>query len=147
MNIIANTALLESYEFFINTAQPYMTIKNEAQYISTLNEVENALDALKDIVNAPLGPLINMLSKAIEEYESESSELISFIQQASDIPADIAMIKTLKHNHKLTGSDLPEIGDKTLVSKVMNGKRALTRSAIEKLSVRLNLHPSMFFDE
>ena len=144
---MANTALLESYAVFMNTALPYVTIKNEAQYISTLNEIENALEASEDTVNDPLNPLIDMLSQAIEAYENQSSELTAFIQEANDLPADIAMVKTLMQSYKLTGSDLPEIGDKTLVSKVLNGKRALTRSAIEKLSVRFNIRPSMFFNE
>ena len=44
--------------------------------------------------------------------------------------------------YHLTGSELPEIGDKTMVSKVQNGKRTLTRQAIEKLSARSNVKPA-----
>jgi HTH-type transcriptional regulator/antitoxin HigA len=60
---------------------------------------------------------------------------------------DIALVRTLMRQHKLTGNDLPEIGDKTMVSKVLNEKRSLTRSAIEKLCARFGLRPSQFFGE
>ena len=143
---MANSALLESYQTFMTTALPYVTITNEEQYIATLAEIEVALEAAGDTVHDPLNPLIDMLSHAIEEYENNDSELSIFIQEAEGVPVDIALIKALMQSHSLTGSDLPEIGDKTLVSRVLNGKRPLTRSAIERLSKRFGLRPSMFFD-
>lgn len=65
--------------------------------------------------------------------------------EAEEIPADIALLRILMRQHKLTGSDLPEIGGKAMVSKVLRGKRTLSRSAIEKLAERFGLRPSMFF--
>ena len=88
-----------------------------------------------------------MLSHAIEKYESRDDELMAFVAEAEAIPADIALLRTLMRQHKLTGSDLPEIGDKTMVSKVLNGRRSLTRAAIERLCARFSLRPSMFFAE
>ncbi len=144
---MANSALMESYEQFMTTALSYIVIENEVQYKATLNELEIALESSNDEVNDPLNPLIDMLSHAIEEYEMKDSELALFIKESKDIPLDIALIKTLMQSHGLTGSDLPEIGDKTLVSKILNGKRALTKSAIIRLSERFKLRPSMFFDD
>lgn len=144
---MANSALLASYEQFMTTALPYVVIENEAQYEATLNELELALESSSDEINDPLNPLIDMLSHAIEEYELKDAELALFIKQSEEIPLEIALIKTLMENHNLTGSDLPEIGDKTLVSKVLNGKRALTKSAIIRLSERFGLRPSMFFED
>ena len=144
---MATSALLASYETFMKTALPYVTITNEEQYLAALNEIEEALEKADDSKNDPLNPLIDMLSNAIDEYEKQDPELMVFISEAEHTPIDIALIKALMQNHKLTGSNLPEIGDKTLVSKVLNGKRALTRSAIERLSERFGLRPGMFFDE
>ena len=87
-----------------------------------------------------------MLSHAIEAYESQDQELLAFVAEAEGIPADIALLHTLMRQHKLTGSDLPEIGGKAIVSKVLKGERAISRTAIEQLSARFNLRPSMFFD-
>tara|TARA_B100000768_G_scaffold149732_1_gene144169 strand:+ start:574 stop:978 length:405 start_codon:yes stop_codon:yes gene_type:complete len=133
---MANSALIESYGTFMTTAAPYTMIGNEEQYEATLNELEMAFEASSDTENDPLNPLINMLSHAIEEYEMKDDDLTSFIKKATNIPIDVALIKALMNSHSLTSSDLPEIGEKTLVSKILNGKRVLTRSAIERLSQR-----------
>jgi HTH-type transcriptional regulator/antitoxin HigA len=39
---------------------------------------------------------------------------------------------------------LPEIGDKTMVSKVLSGKRILQRQAMELLGKRFGIRPAMF---
>ncbi len=86
-----------------------------------------------------------MLSYAIEKYESQDEELMAFVAEAEELPIDLALLRTLMDQHKLTGSDLPEIGGKAMVSRVLKGERDLSRSAIERLSMRFGLRPSMFF--
>lgn len=98
-----------------------------------------------DTLDDPLNPVIDMIALAIEKYEQQDSELESFISEADNSPADLALLQTLMSQHKLTGSDLPEIGDKTMVSKSLNGKRELNRQAIEKLCKRFKLQPAMCF--
>lgn len=86
---------------------------------------------------------IELLSQSIETYESQNSELTEFIEEAASLPADIALLKTLMRQHNITGSDFPEIGDKTMVSKVLNGKRVLQRQSIEQLGQRFGIRPAM----
>lgn len=140
-------ALINEYQSFMSIAQPLVNITNESDYHAALEALEETLEAASDSVDDPFNPLIDMLSHAIGKYESQDGELMAFVAEADGIPADIALLRTLMRQHELTGSDLPEIGDKTMVSKVLNGKRTLTRSAIEKLSTRFGLRPSMFFAE
>ena len=140
-------ALIDEYQSFMSIAQPLVNITNETDYHAALEALEETLEAASDSVDDPFNPLIDMLSHSIEKYESQDDELIAFVAEADRMPADIALIRTLMRQHELTGSDLPEIGDKTMVSKVLNGKRTLTRSAIERLSARFGLRPSMFFTE
>ncbi len=142
---MALPALIDEYQSFISVAQPLVNITNEDDYHTALATLEETLEAASDSVDDPFNPLIDMLSHAIEKYESKDDELMAFVTEADGIPVDIAMIRTLMRQHLLTGSDLPEIGDKTMVSKVLNGKRALSRTAIEKLSARFGLRPAMFF--
>ncbi len=144
---MAHAHLLHAYQSFMATAHPFVNISNEEDYGVALNTLEHVLESANDTKNDPLNPLIDMLSHAIEQYESQDEELMEFVSEAEKLPSDIALIRTLMNQHKLTGSDLPEIGGKTMVSKVLKGDRALTRSAIEKLSVRFGLRPSMFFGE
>jgi len=142
-----NSALIESYHTFMATAQPFVSITNESEYNDALVELEQVLEAATDTLNDPFNPLIDMLSHAIEQYEYQDGSLLSFIKESEEQSVDLALLRSLMSHHKLTGSDLPEIGDKTMVSKILNGKRSLNRSAIEKLSSRFGLRPIMFFDE
>lgn len=140
-------AIVDAYQAFMATAQPLINIETEEQYEATLETLEQVLESASDTLDDPMNPLIDMLSHAIERYESQDEELVAFIEEAESLPADIALLRTLMSQHHLTGSDLPEIGDKTMVSKVLNGKRILSRQAIEKLSERFDLKPAMFFGE
>ncbi|MDX1456626.1 MAG: hypothetical protein R3276_03500 [Marinobacter sp.] len=142
---MAQLAILDAYQAFMATAQPLINIEGDEQYEAALETLEQVLESASDTVDDPLNPLIDMLSHAIERYESQDEELAAFIEEADGIPVDVALLRTLMKQHHLTGSDLPEIGDKTMVSKVLNGKRTLSRQAIEKLSERFGLRPAMFF--
>jgi HTH-type transcriptional regulator/antitoxin HigA len=140
-------ALIDEYQAFMSVARPLVNITNDADYHAALEALEETLESASDSIDDPFNPLIDMLSHAIEKYESQDDELNAFISEAENIPVDIALVRTLMRQHKLTGNDLPEIGDKTMVSKVLNEKRSLTRSAIEKLCARFGLRPSQFFGE
>jgi HTH-type transcriptional regulator/antitoxin HigA len=140
-------AIVDAYQAFMETARPLIHIETEEQYKATLETLEQVLESASDTLDDPMNPLIEMLSHAVEQYESQDEELVTFIEKAESQPADIALLRTLMSQHHLTGRDLPEIGDKTMVSKVLNGKRILSRQAIEKLSERFGLKPAMFFGE
>jgi len=142
---MAQLAILDPYQTFMATAQPLINIDTDEQYEVALETLEQVLESVSDTLDDPLNPLIEMLSQAIARYESRDEELVAFIAEADAVPADVALLRTLMKQHHLTGSDLPEIGDKTMVSKVLNGKRTLSRQAIEKLSERFGLRPAMFF--
>lgn len=144
---MAHPAIVDAYQTFMATAQPLVNIDSEEQYEAARETLEQILESAGDTLDDSLNPLIDMLSQAIERYELRDETLVAFIDQAESIPVDIALLRTLMSQHRLTGSDLPEIGDKTMVSKVLNGKRVLSRQAIEKLSRRFGLRPAMFFGE
>ncbi len=144
---MAQLAIVDAYQTFMATAQPLIDIDTEEQYEAALKVLEQVLESASDTLDEPLNPLIDMLSHAIERYELQNEELVSFIKEANSIPVDISLLRTLMSQHHLTGSDLPEIGDKTMVSKVLNGNRILSRQAIEKLCERFDLRPAMFFGD
>lgn len=137
--------IMRAYGTFIDAAWPYVHIVNEEDYMEALEFLEDLLESAHDSEKDPLNPLIEMLTVAIERYESTDQQLNEFLEEAERYPNDIALLRTLMTQHQLTGNDLPEIGTKSMVSKVLKGKRDLSRSAIEKLCVRFNLNPSMFF--
>ncbi|MBN0989842.1 helix-turn-helix domain-containing protein [Amphritea pacifica] len=142
---MAQLAIVDAYQAFMSTAQPFINIGSDEQYETALETLEQVIETATDTPDDLMNPLIDMLSNAIERYEAEDEELAAFIEEAEAIPNDIALLRTLMSQHHLTGSHLPEIGDKTMVSKVLNGKRVLSRQAIEKLSARFGIRPGMFF--
>ncbi|EIB8317073.1 type II toxin-antitoxin system antitoxin HigA, partial [Escherichia coli] len=57
-----------------------------------------------------------------------------------------AVIRTLMDQYGLTLSDLPEIGSKSMVSRVSSGKRKLTLEHAKKLATRFGISPALFID-
>ena len=59
-------------------------------------------------------------------------------------PSGTAIIRVLMDQHKLTMSDLPELGKKANVSLILKGDRNLTVGHIKKLAERFNISPGLF---
>lgn len=137
--------VLSAYKPFIEVVWPYVHIADEDAYKAALGLLESLLESANDSKEDPLNPLIDMVSNAIEHYEDMDDQLNEFLEEADKYPSDIAMLRSLMEQYGLTGNDLPEIGSKSMVSKVLSGKRELSRSAIEQLCQRYNLKPAMFF--
>jgi HTH-type transcriptional regulator/antitoxin HigA len=60
-------------------------------------------------------------------------------------PADLAMLRLLMDQHDLGTADLPEIGSKSMVSRVLSGERNLNKHHIQALSKRFGIDPGLFF--
>ena len=81
--------------------------------------------------------LLDLVLDHIEAYEkniypikkSKPEEVLSFLME----------------QHGLTQSELPEIGSQSHVSKVLSGKRQLTRQQISALSKRFNVSPVIWY--
>ncbi|MEA2080322.1 MAG: helix-turn-helix domain-containing protein, partial [Pseudomonadota bacterium] len=69
----------------------------------------------------------------------------AFETQAGEIPVDVAMLRVLMKQYVLGVADFPEIGDKSLVSRILSGSRNLTKQHIQKLAARFGVSTSMFF--
>jgi len=131
---------------FAKAADPLMHIKNNATYEKALAFVSALMDRAPDDPNSTLNGIIETISKSISEYENTLESVQEFEKAALEIPADIAMLRLLMDQHELNGTDFPEIGDKTLVSKILKGNRNLTKDHIVKLSERFDISPALFFD-
>ena len=86
-----------------------------------------------------------MLSRSIEAYENKDPDLMTFHAQAMGQPADLAALRVIMDQHNLGTADLPEIGSKSMVSRVLSGERSLSKKHIAALSDRFNISPSLFF--
>lgn len=92
--------------------------------------------------------LIELLSTSIERWEDNADEFTDFNKAVAGIEPGIAVLKTLMSQYGIGAADLPELGSKANVSKLLNaaeGKK-LTRQHIEALSKRFALSPALFFE-
>ncbi|OGQ95801.1 MAG: transcriptional regulator [Deltaproteobacteria bacterium RIFOXYD12_FULL_57_12] len=115
-------------------------IKNEEEYGQALALMD---ELIEDYDNQRL--LIEVLSVAIERWENTSQEFVAFNRRISDLDGGVSVLKVLMEQHGLGVADLPEIGSKSLVSKILNNERNLTRKHIESLSNRFGVSPALFF--
>lgn len=84
------------------------------------------------------------LEDAILAYERDSEQFKEF-NATFNVPATpIERIRNLMETLGLTGSDFPEIGDKTAVSKVLNGDRPISHRMAYALAERFHMKPNSF---
>lgn len=130
---------------FAQTAAPYLRIEDKAHYEETLVLLEALLQEAEDSLDDPINAIIDMLSHSIEAYENTDKALVEFESRAMQQPTDLAVIRLLMDQYKLGTNDLPEIGSKSMVSRVLSGERALNKKHIKALSERFNINPGLFF--
>ncbi|HDN9015883.1 TPA: transcriptional regulator [Aeromonas salmonicida] len=136
-----NLALVQIREALAQV--PYITqINNQDDYeraLELMDELVDDYDANKQ--------LVELLATSIEHWEDKADEFAEFNKAVADVEPGIAVLKTLMSQHHLGVADLPELGSKSNVSKLLNaaeGKK-LTRQHIEALSKRFALSPALFF--
>jgi len=147
MLAIKQEALTNSFLGFAHEASNILHIKSEGSYEEALEIIEHLFDEASDTINDPLNDLIEIIAKAIEEYESHQEGIVNFDNQAHELNQEISVLRVLMEQHNLTISGFQnEIGSKSLVSMILNGKRNLTKDHITNLSKRFGLSPAIFFN-
>lgn len=138
-------AFKQACHSFAEAAAPYFPIGDEAYYREALALVESLMEEVADTPAAPVNAIIGMLVGSIERYENRHADLVEFETRATGQPADLAMLRVLMAQHQLGTADLPEIGSKSMVSRVLNGERGLNKNHIKALAVRFGVNPGLFF--
>lgn len=86
------------------------------------------------------------MARFIEIWENESDEFAELNAGVAKL-GGVDVLRLLMEQHGLGVVDLPEIGNKSLVSKILNGGgRNLTRDHIAALSKRFSVSPAFSFD-
>ncbi|MDF1797012.1 MAG: transcriptional regulator [Coxiellaceae bacterium] len=122
---------------------------NEASFISHIRtkcDYQQAMALMDDLIEDYDNnkALIEVLSVSIERWESKAKEFTAFNKQLKTLNSGVAVLKVLMEQHGLGVNDLPEVGSKSLLSKILNGKRQLTLGHIQALSNRFNIDPRLF---
>src|SRR5690606_6812600 len=133
-------ALREKARVVLAEANSLCNITNEAEYEDALALVDELVDDYE--TNRPL---IILLADAIERWEAQAAEYAEFNAEVAGM-GGVDALRLLMEQHNLGVADLPEIGSKSLVSKILNGRgRNLTRNHIAALSKRFGVSPALFF--
>lgn len=118
-------------------------------HIETQDDYERALDLMDQLVDDYDANklLIEILAVSIERWEDQAVEFSDFNATAAETDRGIAVLKTLMAQHGLGVADLPELGSKGNVSKILNGAegKKLTRKHMEALGKRFGVSPVLFF--
>lgn len=104
-------------------------IKTEKEYQAALKEIERLFEA---DLNTPDGDLLDVLVTLVEAYEDEHYPI--------PLPDPIEAIFFYMESRELTRTDLePYIGSRARVSEILNRKRPLTLSMIQRLHSELGI--------
>jgi len=137
-----------SYAALKKTAQ---RLSDQASFVVEITddgEYEQALALMDELIDDYDNHLvlIELLSQSIDRWENESPDFAAFNKRTSKGDPAVSVLRTLMEQHELGVADLPEIGSKSLVSKILNERdRQLTRQHIDALSRRFNISPALFF--
>lgn len=114
-------------------------IRNDEQHVAALAFIEDLMDT-DDVGN----PLFEIVADRIKAYEDTAPEYAEFNARIAALPGGLAVLRTLIDQHNLTLSDLPEIGSKSMVSRVLKGERKLSLDHIKGLAARFGISPGLF---
>ena len=117
---------------------PLLTIRNEEEYEQAIKRLDNLIDEIGTNEQHPLYNLLDTLGTLIEAYEAEHHSIPNC--SGSDVLA------YLMEEHRLSFSDLPEIGTSETIEAILNKERALTLSQIQQLAQRFKVQPQVFMD-
>ncbi len=121
----------------------------EARFIGHINnneEYEKALTLMDELIEDYdyNRVLIEILSASIERWENESKEFKDFNARIESVDSGRALLEIIMEQYELGVADFPEVGSKSLVSKILNNKRRLTLGHIQALSKRFGIDPGLF---
>lgn len=138
---MTHAALKRAAKRLSEQASFVVEIANDDEY----NQALELMDELVDDYDNQI-VLIELLSKSIGRWEDVSTDFSAFNHRIADGDTAVSVLRTLMEQHGLGVDDLPEIGSKSLVSKILNQRdRQLTKQHIEALSQRFNISPALFF--
>lgn len=127
---------LASHFQAVNSFVPLHPIHNEADYKKAVSALNMLLDVGAADEDHPLADLVDAVGAFIGAYEDANNP--------PPKAAPAAVLRLLMDQHRLSQSDLPEVGTQGVVSEVLSGKRELNVRQIKGLSARFKVPTSVF---
>ena len=130
------TSFTDQIQTYWQNISPLLTIRNEREYDTAVERMNELLDEIGTDENHPLYSLLDTLGTLIEAYEEE--------HHAIPDANGAEVLRFIMDEHGLTQSELPEVGSQGVVSEILNGKRELNVRQIRALAKRFNVSASAF---
>ncbi|EOV9674477.1 type II toxin-antitoxin system HigA family antitoxin [Cronobacter turicensis] len=111
-------------------------------------DYEEAIKMVEYLVeHEPDSPLVNMLTAQIDEYEDNAPEFAEFNARIAAGSHGVSLLRVLMDQYGLKQTDFEaEIGQRSLVSRILKGERSLTLEHMRNLSKRFNIPVARFVD-
>ena len=121
----------------LNKLVPLGAIASDRDYKRRVQIMDELLDRIGANESHRLMPLLDLVAKEVESYETKHHTL------PEATPA--AVLAYLMEEHNLKQTDLAEeLGGQSIVSAILNGKRELNTRQIKALATRFKVSPAVF---
>ena len=121
----------------LNKLVPLGQITSAKDYKRRVRVMDELLDRIGANESHRLMPLLDLVTKEVENYESKNHALPD--------AAPAAVLAYLMEEHSLKQTDLAEeLGGQRFVSGILNGKRELNTRQVKALATRFSVSPAVF---
>ncbi len=115
---------------------PLLNIQSEQEYDEAVARLNSLVDEVGTDEHHPLYSLLDTLGTVIHAYEEKHYPMPKCRGGDS--------LQFLMDEHRLTQSELPEVGSQGVVSEIIRGKRELNIRQIRALAQRFKVSPAAF---
>ena len=128
--------ITEDIQAHWQVVSPFFAIRNENDYDSAIECLNELIDEVGDDETHPLYDLLDTLGTVIHAYEEKHYP----IPECDGVKA----LQFLMEEHGLCPADLPEIGNPDAVSDILERRRELTVKNIHALAKRFHVSSATF---
>ncbi len=130
--------LQDAWQVF-NRATHISPIRNEKHYAEMVRLADSLTEVIGSAKKHPLLDLFDLVSELIRSYDAEHY----IVPDAS--PGEV--LRFLMDQHSLSQSDLPEVGNQSVISMLLSGTRQLNVRQIQALAARFHVSPTVFLEK
>ena len=123
----------------LNQSASIAPIRDEGHYSELVQLADSLVNVIGGAEEHPLLDLLDLVSELIRAYDAEHY----VVPDAS--PRKV--LRFLMEQHNLLQTDLPEVGNQSVVSMILSGSRQLNIRQIQALSACFHVPPSVFLEK
>lgn len=115
---------------------PFFSIRSEVEYDSAVERLNALLDEIGTNQSHPLYSLLDTLGTLVHTYEAEHQVIPS--------ASGPEVLQYLMEEHRLSATDLPEVGSPDAIERYLAGKAELSIEQLRALAQRFRVSPAAF---